>query len=600
MAKKRLLWQLFPYFLLVSFLSIAAAAWYAAAALHRFHLQQTASDLEARVRLVQGEVAGLLGSRDHDSLDRVCKELGRESGTRFTVILPSGAVIADSDEPVARMENHANRPEIRQAIAGQVARATRYSATLKRNMMYVAVPVLADGAVQGVVRASLPLYAIEKPFQTLRLELIAGVLLLVFLAGAAGYVVSRRLSQPIEEMKRAAERYALGNLSHRVPVPESAELGSLAEVLNRLAADLGEKIALLERQHHEQTTIFASMVEGVVAVDEGERIMTLNAAAARLLGVRLEDAVGHSLQEAVRNADLQKLVGEAFRTGGPVEGDVVLYSDRDIYAQAHVTTLRSSLGRSTGALIVLNDVTRLRKLENLRRDFVANVSHELRTPITSIKGFVETLQDGAIDHPEDARRFLEIIARHADRLNAIIEDLLNLSRVEQQSETSQVELASAPIKTVVSAAVQVCQVQAQAKGVPIDVRCAEGLSAPVNAPLLEQAVINLIDNAVKYSPAGKPVRVEATRSGDDVVIAVCDSGCGIDAEHLPRLFERFYRVDKARSRQLGGTGLGLAIVKHIALAHGGSVGVESTVGQGSVFTIRIPADRSNDSVWAVS
>jgi two-component system phosphate regulon sensor histidine kinase PhoR len=241
-----------------------------------------------------------------------------------------------------------------------------------------------------------------------------------------------------------------------------------------------------------------------------------------------------------------------------------------------------------GAVIVLNDVTRYRHLENLRRDFVANVSHELKTPIASIKGFVETLLDGALSHPDDAQRFLKIIGSHAERLNNIIEDLLSLSKIEQSEQAANLPLDLAPLRPVLEAAVYGCQSQAAARHIELSLDCGDAIVAQINPPLLEQAVINLIDNAVKYSEPGRQVQIEAQADEQEIALSVRDHGCGIAAEHLPRLFERFYRVDRARSRKLGGTGLGLAIVKHIVQAHAGRVSVESTPGEGSVFCIHLP------------
>ena len=588
MQRKRLLWQFFPYFLIVSLASILTASWYASRSLHRFYVERTAVDLEARARLARGELGKLFKPADAAGIDRLCRQLGHDSGTRITAILPSGQVVGDSDEPWAQMDNHATRPEIAEALQGRTGASTRYSKTLQRNMMYVAVPVEQDGAVVGVIRAALALYSVEEPFRTLRLELIAGVLFLVLLAGIGSLAVSRRLSRPIEEMKQAAERFALGNLSHRVPVPDSEELGGLAEVLNRLASDLGEKIAQLERQKNEQDAMFASMVEGVVAVDENERIIHINQAAADFFGIRPDDAVQRSLMEIARNVGLQDVCEKILAGEQPAERDIVIYNGQERNLQAHAVTLRNELGRSMGAMIVLHDVTRMRKLESLRRDFVANVSHELKTPITSIKGFVETLLEGAVDQPEDARRFLGIIAKHADRLNAIIEDLLALSRIEQESDHGQIVLEEASLKSVLVSAVQLCQVKADAKEARIELDCDDTLVAKVNAPLLEQAIANLIDNAIKYSAPGKTIHLQVKASATGILLSVRDEGCGIEAEHLSRLFERFYRVDKARSRQLGGTGLGLSIAKHIVLAHGGTIGVESVAGSGSTFTIALP------------
>jgi two-component system phosphate regulon sensor histidine kinase PhoR len=361
--------------------------------------------------------------------------------------------------------------------------------------------------------------------------------------------------------------------------------------MNQMAAHLDDRIRTVLRQRNEQEAVLASMVEGVLAVDLEERILRLNRAAGRLLGVRPEQAEGRRIQEVVRKADLQRFVARALANREPVEGDIVLRDaeEGERFLQAHGTVLRGAQGQEIGALIVLNDVTRLRRLETLRRDFVANVSHELKTPITAIKGFVETLLDGAVADPDDAQRFLQIITRQADRLNAIIDDLLDLSRIEQEAEKGGIPLARGALRPVLEAAVQACSMSAREKPLQIVLHCSGELAAQINAPLLEQAIVNLLTNAIKYSePAGRVV-VDAAQFGDKVMVKVQDWGCGISPEHLPRLFERFYRVDKARSRKQGGTGLGLAIVKHIVQSHGGEVVVHSTPGQGSTFTLILPA-----------
>jgi len=344
------------------------------------------------------------------------------------------------------------------------------------------------------------------------------------------------------------------------------------------------------------------MVEGVVAVDRDERVLTINLAAGRLLAVATGGVEGRLIQEVVRNPELHQFIERTFGSTQPVEGDIVLLTDEAVgegrrFLQVHGTLLRDAHGESIGAVVVLNDVTRLRRLENLRREFVANVSHELKTPITSIKGFVETLLDGAIEQPEDARRFLGIIARHADRLHSIVEDLLSLSRIEQGVERGEIPLESNPVRPSVQAAIQACQMRADEKNITVRLNVAEDVRAWTNPPLLEQAVVNLVDNAIKYSEPDKQVLVEAAATGGEVYLIVKDEGCGIEAEHLDRIFERFYRVDSGRSRSLGGTGLGLAIVKHIAQAHGGRVSVESTPGQGSTFTIHLRAGIASEAAF---
>jgi two-component system phosphate regulon sensor histidine kinase PhoR len=369
-------------------------------------------------------------------------------------------------------------------------------------------------------------------------------------------------------------------------VPDTEEIGELAESLNEMAAHLDERIRTTLRQRNEQEAVLASMMEGVIAVDNNERVIWLNQAAARLLGI-IDDVRARDIHEVVRNTDLQRFIARVLNERQAIEGEIVLRDTSEHYMQAHGTILQDERGDGIGTLVVMNDMTHLRRLENVRREFVANVSHELRTPITSIKGFVETLLDGAMYDPNDARRFLEIIAKHAERLNAIIEDLLALSRIEQEAEKAEILLQPSRIDPVLRSAMQACEMKALAKDISITLNCQDTLRANINAPLLEQAIINLIDNAIKYSESGESVDVRAEGRDGEVLISVQDHGCGIEKEHLPRLFERFYRVDKGRSRKLGGTGLGLAIVKHITQAHGGHITVDSTPGMGSSFTIHL-------------
>jgi len=332
----------------------------------------------------------------------------------------------------------------------------------------------------------------------------------------------------------------------------------------------------------------------VLAIDARQRVVSINQGAAELLGLDPEKVMRRPLHEVVRNPDVRRFALLAIDCREPVEDNLVIHGVRDRTIRLRGTALRDVSGEG-GAVIVLNDVTDIQRLENVRRDFVANVSHELKTPIASIKGFVETLLDGAADDPADNRRFLEIVARQAERLEAIIEDLLALSRIEQSEGAGNLPLERVRLADVLSAAAADCLPRARDRSIRVEAGCDAAVEADVNPALLEQAVINLVDNAIKYSDAGDTIWVSAglepdpNMDGGAVTIVVRDDGCGIEADHLPRLFERFYRVDKARSRKLGGTGLGLSIVKHIVQAHGGTVAVESQPGVGSTFTIRLPA-----------
>ncbi len=296
----------------------------------------------------------------------------------------------------------------------------------------------------------------------------------------------------------------------------------------------------------------------------------------------------------VRNTKRQSLITQTLTEPRSLEGNITLTGTEERHLQVRGTILKNDQGAGMGALVVLNDVTQIRKPENLRRDFVANVSHELKIPITSIRGFVEALLDGALKNPEDAERFLARVASQADRLNQIVEDLIDLSHIEKDTERAEITLDDSYLKPVLQAAIQPREVQESAKAITIDLNCDNTLQAKPNPPMLEQAVINLIDNAIKYSEPGQPVEVTAAEQASEVKISVRDHGCGIPQQHLPRLFERFYRVDKGRSRELGGSGLGPAIVKHIAQAHGGQVSVESAPGEGSVLAIHLPFQPTND------
>jgi two-component system phosphate regulon sensor histidine kinase PhoR len=589
MARKRLLWQLYPSYLLIILIGIIAVLWYASKSLRETYVERAAADLEIRARLLEKQVLAKLTSVSGKSVDSLCKELGKRGSTRITVILNSGKVIGDSEEDPGKMDNHANRPEVRGALGGSTGTSTRFSRTLQQNMMYVAVPLRVNGEIVGVLRTSIPLTAIGEVLRAIQFKIALAGLIVAVLAAVVSWVVSRRISKPLEKLKRGAELFARGDLESRLAVPDSEELGGLAEAMNHMASQLDNRIRAETKQRNEMEAVLSSMVEGVLAVDAEERVIGINRAAAELLKVDSVHIKDHTIHEVVRNSELLRFVARTLVSMRPVEGDIVLRNGGEKFLQAHGTILRDAEGRGIGALIVLNDVTRIRRLENVRREFVANVTHEIRTPVTSVKGFVETLLDGALSDPENAKHFLTIIARQTDRLNAIIDDLLSLSRIEQETEDEEIVLKEDRIVDVLQAAIQVCETKAVAKKITIDLECEEGVLARINPPLLEQAVVNLIDNAIKYSDRKGTVLVGAARRDAEIIVIVRDQGCGITKEHLPRLFERFYRVDKARSRKLGGTGLGLAIVKHIAQAHGGKVTVESAPGKGSNFQIHLPA-----------
>lgn len=589
MHSRRIFWQIYPSYLIVTLLSLMAVFLLSSSAVSRFYHRQTAESLGLQAVFIEEKVRDLFDGTDLTGLNQQAEMLGSRTPARVTLILPDGTVAGDSEKANKEMGNHRDRPEIQEALAGHTGQSLRYSNTLRKNMMYVAVPVRLNDRVVGVVRVAMPLTAMDQVFQEVQHKIIFGGLVILLLAAVLSLLVSRRISRPLERIKQGAERFAQGDFSHRLHSVGSAEIGSLAETMNTMAAQLEERLQTVSNERNQREAVLSSMVEGVLAVDTTGHIISMNKAAAQFFSVFQPDtATGRSLEEVFRNVKLQKFVGDVLEGQDTRECEITVQNNQTYYLQARGTNLLGLQGRRIGAVVVFNDVSRLRRLENLRRDFVANVSHELKTPITSIKGFVETLLDGAMNNPAEAERFLKIVAKHADRLNAIIEDLLMLSRLEQEGKEGM-ELQNTELCGILNSAVEVCEQRAAAKNITVNVECPETLTATVNPPLIEQALINLLGNALKYSADGKSVTLSARQENGGVVLSVIDQGYGIEEQHLERLFERFYRVDKGRSRQEGGTGLGLSIVKHIAQAHGGTVSVQSQYGQGSTFSIFLPA-----------
>ncbi len=592
MSNRRLMWQLYPPVLAITLVSVFTVAIVAVEAMEDLYEDEIARDLLIRATLVEAPVADILQRGAVDELRLAISPLASQTRTRLTVVLPSGVVVADSEEAPANMTDHSARPEIQAVLQSRSpSTAQRRSATLDSDMVYAAVPVMVGDEMAAILRASVPLIAVRDRVRALYGQLVAGVVATTLLMALLSLVVARRIGRPLDQLRIGAERFAQGNLDQRLEVPETREMGVVAEAMNDMAEQLNDRIQLVSRQRNELEAVLSSMEEGVLAIDTRERLISINGAAAAMLNINAFRSQGRLMQEVVRNTGLQRFIQRALASHLPVEDELELHDDsRRRSVHAHGAVLRDAAGAIIGALVVLHDVSTVRRLERVRRDFVANVSHELRTPVTSIKGFVETLLDSDLHDEEQVRRFLSIIAGQADRLQAIIEDLLSLSRLEQDTGQPLVAFESQDVRDVLAEAVKACEGQAAAKGIRIDVQCEDGLIARVNSQLLEQAIINLVDNATKYSAADTRVHVEGVRAGNEVIISVRDQGCGIERKYLSRIFERFYRVDRARSRKLGGTGLGLSIVKHIVQVHGGYVQVESEPGAGSTFTIHLPQE----------
>ena len=596
-TRKSLFGLIFSSHLAILLLAMVILSGYMLRELRAFDLQQTMNELEARSRLFYGAMAAQNAS---EKLNDLCRDLGAQTGTRLTVISPDGVVLADSEKDPAGMENHSNREEVRTATNGQVGKAIRFSGAVGQDMLYVAVPLPA-GAPKVIVRAATSLRAFEAALagSSHKITLVA-----VALAAAAvllSFMVSRRIATPLEELRRGVDRLSRGESFSKLPLPKTAEPAVLAAAINRMAEELQLRFNDVARRHNELQAVLRSMSGGVLAVDLEERIVFTNDAAERMFGRKNQEIKGRFVQEVIRHVGLCDFLRLAAQSEESLETDVALHGlslqgkalgdAEERYYQVRSAPLIDAAGKRDGVLAVLNDVTTLYRLEQVRRDFVANASHELKTPITAIRGFAETLHDDDAIEPEQRRHFLDIILRQTGRLQTLIEDLLMLSRLENSSSAAAVPLAAAPILPVLFAAIQTCEHQAASKNIAVSLVCDEELQAEHNPELLERAVVNLVDNAIKYSSEGATVTVAASQDNGVVRVAIMDQGPGIPKEHRERIFERFYRVDKARSRQLGGTGLGLAIVKHIMLLHRGQLTLESGPGVGSVFTLALRAAR---------
>jgi two-component system phosphate regulon sensor histidine kinase PhoR len=596
----RLFWRLFLSYAAALTILLVSVAWYLhSAALSTWETTQTAALRTAAYSAIASWDATKL-PQSTEVLQPQLRELGKATGLRFSIVNQRGEALGDSDLELSKLEGLGFRQEFRSVLNGKNAWQQRQESSLGGQQLIVVVPWLSSdptevGRILGAVRVSkaVPSTVGEGSLNPwLMLLLFGGIFL------GVGWLVLRRICRPLEQLSDTIHRHEHSTPLSNLGPQSTLELSDLSEAFHRLHQQLEERSHTIGRKGTEQQAVLASMAEGVLAVDSEQHVITLNRAAATVIGVPVEDATGKNLQSVLRNADLRRFVLRALESLDSIEDDITLHGERQKILQARGTALRDSRGRAIGAVIVLNDVTHTRHLENIRRDFVANVSHELKTPIASIKGFVETLLDGAIHEPADAERFLRIVVKQADRLNTIIEDLLSLSKIEQSEEAGDLALEYFPIRDVLEAALADCENKAGERQIILEMNCQEALATAINPRLLEQAVSNLVDNAIKYSEPHSRIEIDASANEREVVIAVRDHGVGIEREHLPRLFERFYRVDRARSRKLGGTGLGLAIVKHIVQAHRGRIDVESTPGQGSIFRIHLPRVSTPEPVEA--
>ena len=507
------------------------------------------------------------------------------SGARVTVITSQGLVLADSQSDPQTMENHATRPEILDALAQGTGHSIRHSVTINRDLLYYAVRQQTSAGQPILLRFALPLETVNAVLWSFRRTLwIASILILVIL-GAATLLISRSFTNRVDRLTVFSRRVAEGDFRPEPSHGTEDALDSLNASLNQTAARLDLTIRTLTEERNLSSAILGSMVEGVAGVNAAERVLFANPSFASILGSDVPPQPGAALVEVVRQTELIEAVRKVLAGEPRVESEIVTGTLRQHFFAATVAAVRAT--QTNGAVIVLHDITDLRKLERVRRDFVANVSHEFRTPLTAIQGFAETLLAGAMDDPQNRERFLEIILEHARRLARLTEDLLMLSKMD--ADRLELEIRRLPVEQLVESCIETAQPRATEKDLRLSVNLAKPLpDVAGDRRRLTEVLQNLLDNAMQYTPSGGQIMVSAEAKESEVVVVVSDTGIGIPEADQSRIFERFYRVDVARSREVGGTGLGLSISKHLVEAHGGRLWVESEVGNGSQLQFSLP------------
>jgi len=520
------------------------------------------------------------------ALDKEADAISRQLEVRVTLIGKDGTVLGDSEldgDDLKSVENHRDRPEVMKALSAGFGEGVRYSRTVNAKLLYVAAPL---GNTGSVVRLALPLSEIALILFHLKKFVVFAIFLSLIASLGLGYLVSLRISKPIRQMARVSQDIARGDYSKRMKHVSQDEVGELATALNQMASQVEANLRRIEEEKQRLQAILFGMVEGVMVTDQGGRIILVNPAFQELFELK-ELPSGRTPLELLRNRGIQDLVEEAaLSPSALVEKEISLSTARERTFLAHAIALLEG-NALQGIVSVFHDITNLKRLENLRREFVANVSHELKTPLTSIKGYTETLLEGALEDASHAREFTQAIYEQSERLGSLIDDLLDLSRIE--SGRMELRIENFELKPFVQEVLRPMDPIVEKKRLKLENRIPGTLTVKADPPKVRQILMNLLDNAVKYTPEKGEIVVEASPFSGGVQVKVQDTGIGIPEEDLSRLFERFYRVDKARSRELGGTGLGLAIVKHLVQAHGGKVWVESILGKGSTFYFTLPA-----------
>ena len=580
--------KLLPSFLFIIFLAVVPTLWFSSHVAKDLYYRQARSELEKVSSIISSEVVHHLTNKNSlKYLADYIEELSVETGQRLTIVNMKGTVIIDSSEDFMKMDNHANRREVHQALQGTATQTIRYSHTLKKEMLYFAEPLIHDGITIGVLRTSRAVNEISDTLAFLYLKVTLFGFVIAVLCTLLSTFITRKIVVPLTRLQRGVKSFAEGDYETQITVPSDDEFGAVVKSVNKMGQQLQNNMTEISNQNRESKAILSSMREGVLAVTEDLEIIRLNKSAQKYLSVTSFET-GVRLGHVVRNQTIMGFVNKVIAKQSFFSEDCVVYGVKEKLLHLKGTPLLNENDQVSGAVIIINDVTHIRKLENMRQDFVANVSHELRTPIAILKSTVETLQDGAIEEEGVARRFLKILSKNTNRLELLIEDILFLSKVEDKK--SSINFQDVNLSFLVAEAISSCQAKADQKRIAIESHVDSELSWRLNESLISQALINLIENGIKYSDEDKVIKVSARVETGLLQLTILDQGFGIASDEFDRIFERFYRVDKSHSNKIGGTGLGLSIVKHIAAVHDGNVNLSSHLDEGSDFTITLPAN----------
>jgi two-component system, OmpR family, phosphate regulon sensor histidine kinase PhoR len=534
--------------------------------------------------------AQLIDLNSPQNISRQLKKITQISGARVTLIDVSGKVFADSEKEVAGLENHLNRPEIQEARVRGSGKSIRFSKTIGVDMLYVAVPINDGATIKGYVRLARSLSAVNSAIEKIYQSFFQAMFIVALCSLIIAIIFSYRLTAPIKAMERFTERLReeAGAPEGAILIKTSDETKKLADNINYLVEELNNQLKLANEEKAKLVTAFASMTEGILILDAGDRIEAVNASLDNMLASQYGDIKGKTLMEAFRNVELQKAFLQFKKARQPVSGEITLGSMEPVILNVSISAIEGNIGNEKN-MVVFHDITRLKKLERVRADFVANVTHEIRTPLTAILGYLETIKDGAIENREEARQFIEIIIKHAKRLNRLVEDLLTISKIELGEVNFSFDHVS--LRDVLAGVISLIEPKAAVKSIKIDNRVTDKLPAVMaDKDRLIQVFVNILDNAVKFTQEGGKITIEAAAENtkEDICVSVTDTGIGIPESEVARLGERFYRVDKTRSRDLGGTGLGLSIVKHLMTAHGGRLEIASRLGSGTKVSLYFP------------